>query len=147
MMYLGLLTAALSVLTAVWAIGVRIFSDTPVSWLGHGVLVGIVSGVQLSMVGILGEYIGRIYQQLKQRPLYVVAETTNLGDRDDAQLEPGLPPELGNFNSLAPPVMVTAPYAVVQHAPMVPPPQPVQNAITPCPRCRPPSRRRLRPPP
>jgi polyisoprenyl-phosphate glycosyltransferase len=132
MMYLGLLTAALSVLTALWAIGVRIFSDTPVpGWATVVVLVGIVSGVQLSMVGMLGEYIGRIYEQLKQRPLYVVAETTNLGDRDDAQLEPGLPPELGNFNSLAPPVMVTAPYAVVQHAQVVqPPPQPVQNAVT-----------------
>jgi dolichol-phosphate mannosyltransferase len=36
------------------------------------------------MIGILGEYIGRIYEQVKQRPLYVVGDRVNLGRvRDD----------------------------------------------------------------
>ena len=37
-------------------------------------LVLLVSGVQLWVLGILGEYIGRIYDEVRQRPLYVVGE-------------------------------------------------------------------------
>jgi hypothetical protein len=35
-------------------------------------MVSMASSVQLVMIGILGEYVGRIYEQLKQRPLYVL---------------------------------------------------------------------------
>jgi dolichol-phosphate mannosyltransferase len=42
------------------------------------------------MMGILGEYIGRIYEEVKRRPLYVVADTLNLPptDRSSATAEP-----------------------------------------------------------
>jgi len=57
------------------------------------VLVSLLAAVQLIMVGILGEYIGRIYEQVKQRPLYVVAERVNIaaGSAREASAEGKFP--------------------------------------------------------
>ena len=46
------------------------------------ILVAMGSSAQLLMMGVLGEYIGRIYEEVKNRPLYVVAEEINLPPRD-----------------------------------------------------------------
>ena len=42
------------------------------------ILVGLGSSAQLLMTGILGEYVGRIYEEVKRRPLYVVESELNL---------------------------------------------------------------------
>ena len=50
--------------------------------------MSLLAAVQLLMIGILGEYIGRIYEQVKMRPLYVVGDRVNLDRRrDDDSLE------------------------------------------------------------
>lgn len=40
------------------------------------------SGLQLTVAGIMGEYVGRIFEQVKKRPLYNLAETTGLGSHE-----------------------------------------------------------------
>jgi glycosyltransferase involved in cell wall biosynthesis len=47
------------------------------------VSVTFLSGVQLLFLGVIGEYIGRIYTEVKQRPLYLVDQSVGL-EPDDA---------------------------------------------------------------
>jgi polyisoprenyl-phosphate glycosyltransferase len=77
--YLGMFISVASVAYAIWALFDRIVLHATVQgWTTTVVLVALLSSVQLLMIGILGEYVGRIYEQVKQRPLYIVGERVNL---------------------------------------------------------------------
>jgi len=82
--YLGMLISTLSVGVAVWALVARfVFHATVPGWTAVVVLVALLAAVQLFMIGILGEYVGRIYEQVKRRPLYVVGDRVNVGAHRD----------------------------------------------------------------
>ena len=44
------------------------------------IVVTMLSGVQLIAIGVVGEYIARIYEETKKRPIYVVDEKSNIED-------------------------------------------------------------------
>ncbi|MEA2171865.1 MAG: polyisoprenyl-phosphate glycosyltransferase, partial [Solirubrobacteraceae bacterium] len=50
----------------------------------------LLGGIQLITLGVVGEYVGRIYDEVKRRPLYVIKETQNI-DHDDEQVGPRHP--------------------------------------------------------
>jgi glycosyltransferase involved in cell wall biosynthesis len=73
--YLGFSASAVSFCYILYAIGLKLFTDeTVLGWTSLIVAVLFIGGVQLITLGIMGEYIGRIYEEIKGRPLYIVAD-------------------------------------------------------------------------
>jgi glycosyltransferase involved in cell wall biosynthesis len=73
--YLGLMSSLFSLLTGGYFLYKRLFYHIPV--LGYAsIIISIffVGGIQLLMLGIFGEYLGRTYQEVQRRPLYIVRE-------------------------------------------------------------------------
>jgi glycosyltransferase involved in cell wall biosynthesis len=67
----------------VWALWEKLYGSGVVKgWTTIMILVGLGSSAQLLMTGILGEYVGRIYEEVKRRPLYVVEGEINLPLRE-----------------------------------------------------------------
>lgn len=72
---MGMFSAALALLGICYALFLRLFTRMWVEgWTTIMITVLFIGGVQLISVGILGEYVGRIYNAIKKRPLYVVQE-------------------------------------------------------------------------
>jgi glycosyltransferase involved in cell wall biosynthesis len=76
---LGLITAMLGAAGGTYMLYLKLFTDIPVAGV-TSILVSIVffGGVQVSLIGLLGEYVARIFEEAKGRPLYVVSETRNI---------------------------------------------------------------------
>ncbi|MFH8259392.1 glycosyltransferase family 2 protein [Streptomyces roseolus] len=74
--YLGLLLVSLAFAYAAWIVADALANgvDTP-GYVTLLVAVTALAGVQMVMVGLIGEYVGRIYYEVKRRPHYLVAET------------------------------------------------------------------------
>ncbi|NKB99514.1 MAG: glycosyltransferase [Pseudomonadales bacterium] len=73
--YMGLTTSLLSLLGILYALSMRLFTDVWVTgWTLLFIAMLFLGGVQLLFLGVMGEYIGRIYGEVKRRPLYLVRE-------------------------------------------------------------------------
>ena len=83
--YLGMLMSIASLGVIVWALLSKfVYHHVVEGWTGLIIVVAIFASVQLLMIGILGEYVGRIYEEVKRRPLYVVGETVNTPPQRDS---------------------------------------------------------------
>ena len=72
----GVFVALLSFIGVVWAIISALCGDTVAGWASTTCIVCFVGGVQLICLGIIGEYIGKIYLETKGRPRYIISERT-----------------------------------------------------------------------
>src|SRR5690606_9321112 len=82
--WLGLLggVAALGVL--VYAVVARLLGHALPGWTSTVVIVSAVGAVQLLALGILGEYVGRMYSVMQARPTYFVAHDSHESSRTDS---------------------------------------------------------------
>lgn len=69
----------------IWAIFSAVLNRTFPGWASIICFIGFFGGLQLLSLGIIGEYVGKIYLEVKQRPRYIIAEkTTNFAGNDHA---------------------------------------------------------------
>ena len=79
----GIFVAVISFLGCLWALITAICGKAVPGWASMTCIVCFVSGVQLVCLGIIGEYIGKIYLETKERPRYIISERTeNWGAKD-----------------------------------------------------------------
>jgi dolichol-phosphate mannosyltransferase len=78
--YLGLFVSILSMTGVVYAFYIKLFTVGVVpGWAAQWIGTLFLGGVQLLSLGVIGEYVGRIYGEVKRRPLYVVKERVGFG--------------------------------------------------------------------
>ena len=72
----GCMVAFLSFIGVVWAFVTELMGKTVAGWASMTCIICFVGGVQLICLGVMGEYIGKIYLEVKGRPRYIVDERT-----------------------------------------------------------------------
>lgn len=73
---MGVIVAFISFIGIIWAVVEAILGKTVMGWASTTCIIGFLSGVQLISVGVIGEYIGKIYMEVKQRPRYIISDRT-----------------------------------------------------------------------
>ena len=72
----GCIVALLSFIGCLWALISALCGRTVAGWASMTCIICFVSGVQLISLGIIGEYIGKIYMETKARPRYIISDRT-----------------------------------------------------------------------
>lgn len=78
---LGVLIFVISLLVLLYCLIVKLCGKTVTGWTFIVGSIWLVSGIQMLSIGIIGEYIGKIYSETKSRPRYIISE--NLNEKDN----------------------------------------------------------------
>ncbi len=82
MLYLGTLCSLLGFLYAVFVISMRLVAQEPIAgWTSLMVVVLVIGGIQMVMLGVLGEYLWRTLEAARRRPLYVLEDVSSTEKR------------------------------------------------------------------
>jgi dolichol-phosphate mannosyltransferase len=88
-LWMGFASLGVALFGIIYAIVIRLYTDDWVrGWASIFTAVLFLGGVQLITLGIVGEYLGRIYAEVKRRPLYIVQERLGFGAQSANQVEP-----------------------------------------------------------
>ena len=73
---LGCIIAALSFIGVIWSVVVALTGNSVPGWASMTCITCFLGGVQLTCLGVLGEYVGKIYMEVKGRPRYIISQRT-----------------------------------------------------------------------
>ncbi len=93
--YVGTGSALVAFLGIVWSVYLKLFTDKTVQgWSSLMVVVLFLGGIQLLALGLIGEYLGRMFDEIKQRPLYLVSETVGFEKENNKKPDEYIQPTL-----------------------------------------------------
>jgi glycosyltransferase involved in cell wall biosynthesis len=72
----GLLVSAVGFVGVIWAIVMALIGKTVAGWASLICIICFLGGIQLLSLGVIGEYVGKIYMESKHRPRYIISERT-----------------------------------------------------------------------
>lgn len=75
--FCGLLISLISFIGIIWAVISALTGSTVAGWASTACIVCFMGGMQALFLGVIGEYIGKIYLEVKQRPRYIISERTD----------------------------------------------------------------------
>ena len=78
---LGIIIALISFIGVIWAVVREITGHTVTGWASTTAIICMLSGIQLISLGVIGEYVGKIYMETKARPRYIISERTEDTDK------------------------------------------------------------------
>lgn len=74
---LGAVISGLGFVAIIWAVVMWLLGKTVAGWASMVCIVSFLGGIQLLSLGVIGEYIGKIYMETKGRPRYIISERTS----------------------------------------------------------------------
>lgn len=97
-MILGFLSVFVSIAVLLYALIVKIFGiNVEPGWTSIMVAITFFSGIQLLGLGIVGQYLARIYDESKNRPIYIVRDTLNVDEENRVYSDKVLTPQENPF--------------------------------------------------
>ena len=85
---LGVLTSLFSFLLIIWVVWSKFAGTVVAGWASTYAIVSLLGGVQLISLGVIGEYVGKIYLETKRRPRYIISDRTFDTDSVSSDLNP-----------------------------------------------------------
>ena len=81
---MAMLVSLFSLGMGFWAFWVRIFSDQALpGWASIVIPLFLLSGVQLLSLGVIGEYVAKLFMETKRRPIYLIEQISQAPERQD----------------------------------------------------------------
>ncbi|MDE5937297.1 MAG: glycosyltransferase family 2 protein [Ruminococcus sp.] len=74
---MGFIMSVISIIAMIWTVFVKFAGMSELGWSSTVCSIWFIGGLQLLALGIIGEYVGKIYAEVKQRPRYTIAEFIN----------------------------------------------------------------------
>ena len=76
--FIGIIISIFSLLAIFWSMFAKFFGVTVTGWTSIVIPIYFLGGIQMIFLGILGEYIGKIYMEVKGRPRFIIEKKINL---------------------------------------------------------------------